>query len=76
MERKIRRAINFDLSTKALEEHYPKGIDDEDYCVLEFVAERGRFYRCDGVGNLSHEEMEAFDQNRTWIDYYDSLVKN
>ena len=58
------------------EQYYPKGIDDEDYCVLEFVAERGRFYRYDGVGNISHEEIEAFDQNRTWIDYYDSLVKN
>lgn len=25
--------------------YYPLGVDDPDYCVLQFTAERGRYYR-------------------------------
>jgi general stress protein 26 len=24
--------------------YYPKGVDDEDYCVYEFTAEWGNYY--------------------------------
>lgn len=43
------------------EKYYPQGIDDEDYCVLEFVADRGSYYRYDGKGTLTREELAATD---------------
>ena len=52
------------------EKYYPKGIDDEDYCVLEFMAESARFYRYDGKGELSKAEMEAFDADRRFENGY------
>ena len=48
------------------EKYYPKGIDDEDYCVLEFVADSGRFYRYDGKGDISKEEIEQYDVNKVF----------
>lgn len=56
------------------EKYYSKGIEDEDYCILEFIAESGRFYRYDGIGNISYEEIVDYDKEATWIDYYDSLI--
>ena len=41
------------------EKYYPKGIEDEDYCVLEFIARGGRYYRADGKGELSASELAA-----------------
>ncbi len=41
------------------EKYYSKGVDDEDYCVLEFIAETGKYYRYDGKGELSKEEMQG-----------------
>ncbi|MBR4462885.1 MAG: pyridoxamine 5'-phosphate oxidase family protein [Erysipelotrichaceae bacterium] len=55
------------------EKYYPKGIDDEDYCILEFVAESGRYYRLDGKGDLSIEEMEMFDRSREFENGYVKL---
>ncbi|MBR2578496.1 MAG: pyridoxamine 5'-phosphate oxidase family protein [Erysipelotrichaceae bacterium] len=52
------------------EKYYPKGIDDEDYCVLEFIAESARFYRYDGKGVLSKAEMEVFDADRRFENGY------
>lgn len=46
------------------EKYYSKGIDDEDYCVLEFVANSGRFYRYDGKGDLSLSDIESFDVDK------------
>lgn len=43
--------------------YYPKGVDDEDYCVLEFQAERGRYYKYGDIGNLSADELHAYDAN-------------
>ena len=60
--------------TEGDEQYYPKGIEDEDYCILEFIAEKGRFYRFDGIGNISNEEILAFDQNATLINFYDLLI--
>lgn len=32
------------LWREGFEMYYPKGIDDEDYCVLKFTAEKGNYY--------------------------------
>lgn len=32
------------LWREGFEIYYPKGIDDEDYCVLKFIATRGNYY--------------------------------
>ena len=42
------------------EKYYPRGIDDEDYCVLEFIADGGRYYRFDGKGALSAADLAAY----------------
>lgn len=46
--------------------YYPGGVDDPDYCVLEFIADSGSYYRFDGKGRLSREEMAAYDQGRAY----------
>ncbi len=56
------------------EKYYPKGVDDEDYCVLEFIAESGKFYRYDGKGELSKEEMSGtgkFENGYTKLKMFD-----
>ena len=68
--------IHFDRGYKELlwnegdEKYYPKGIDDEDYCILEFVADSGRFYRYDGKGDLSKEEIDSFDEGKRFENGY------
>ena len=52
------------------EKYYPKGVDDEDYCILEFIAEGGRFYRYDGKGDISASEIEVFDKGREFENGY------
>lgn len=52
------------------EKYYPNGIEDEDYCVLEFVADGGRYYRFDGKGDLSLEDLTAYDASRSFEDGY------
>lgn len=52
------------------EKYYPRGIDDEDYCILEFIADGGRFYRFDGKGDLDAGTMEAWDAGREFADTY------
>ena len=52
------------------EKYYPGGIDDPDYCITEFTAEGGRFYRYDGKGTLSAEEIAAFDADRQFENGY------
>ena len=56
--------------------YYPKGVEDEDYCVIEFTAESGRFYRFDGKGDLSAAEIAAFDAGREYEDGYHSVHGN
>ena len=69
-------AVHFEREYKQLlwndgdEKYYPKGIDDEDYCILEFIAESGRFYRYDGKGDLSSAEIQAFDNGREFENGY------
>lgn len=55
------------------EKYYPKGIDDADYCVLEFTAESGRYYRFDGKGDLTNAELAAFDSGRDYENGYARL---
>lgn len=52
------------------EKYYPKGVDDEDYCVIEFVADSGRYYRYDGKGDLFSEEISDYDRNKEFEDGY------
>lgn len=53
------------------EKHYPSGIDDPDYCVIEFIAERAEYYRYDGKGTLSEADIAAFDANLSYENGYD-----
>ena len=56
------------------EKYYPKGVTDEDYCVLEFIADAARFYRYDGKGDLSADEMEQFDADCQFEDRYSKMT--
>ena len=73
--------VHFEYEYKALlwhdgdEKYYPKGIEDEDYCVVEFIADSARYYRYDGKGNLTHEEITAFDKGRNYEDGYAKTIK-
>ena len=55
------------------EKYYPKGIDDEDYCILEIVAETGRYYRFDGKGDLTYEEIRTFDAGKEYENGYNKV---
>lgn len=54
-----------DHSTKVLlwrdgfEMYYPKGVDDEDYCVLKFTAETVNYYHGLSNATLSIDELES-----------------
>lgn len=60
--------ISFDRKYKELlwnegdEKYYPNGIYDEDYCVIEFIAESGRYYRFDGKADLTAHDISTFDE--------------
>ena len=58
------------LWNKGDEKYYPKGIDDEDYCILEFIADSGRYYRYDGKGDLTNTEITAYDQGKAFENGY------
>lgn len=55
------------------EKYYPKGVEDEDYCVLEFAAESGRYYRYDGKGELTKADMDEYDAGRAFENGYKKL---
>ena len=55
------------------EQYSPNGVEDEDYCILEFVADGGRFYRFDGKGDLSAAEIEAYDAGKEFENRYDAV---
>lgn len=55
------------------ERYYPKGVADEDYCIIEFISDHARYYRADGIGNISMEELTEFDKNTEFEDYSDLL---
>ena len=56
------------------EQYYPEGVADEDYCIFEFIAERGRYYRYDGIGNITKQEIDLYDHNAEHVDNYDRLM--
>lgn len=68
--------VHFDRKHKELlwnegdEKYYPNGIDDEDYCIIEFIAETGRYYRYDGKGDISKDEIAVFDAGREFENRY------
>jgi general stress protein 26 len=47
------------------EKYYPKGIDDEDYSVIVFTADSGRYYRSDGKADLTSDEISSYDSSCT-----------
>ena len=51
------------------EKYYSKGVDDEDYCILEFKADHGRYYRYDGKGDISAQELTEYDQGSEYVNY-------
>lgn len=67
--------VHFDHEHKALlwnegdEKYYPKGVDDEDYCVLEFQADHGRYYRYGDIGCISANELAEYDKGREFENY-------
>ena len=54
------------------EKYYPLGVDDPDYCVIEFLADSGRYYRFDGKGALTADEIAACDCGRTYENGYNN----
>lgn len=54
------------------EQYYPGGIDDEDYCVLEFIAESARYYASSGSGDILWSEIEEYDRERELENCYQS----
>lgn len=77
-----RAAVHFEREYRELlwhegdEKYYPKGVEDEDYCIIEFIADSGRFYRYDGKGDLSASEIAAFDEGMEFEDRYAAVNKN
>lgn len=67
--------VHFDHEHKAMiwdegnEKYYPNGVDDEDYCVLEFRADHGRYYRYNGIGDISANELEEYDKGTEYVNY-------
>lgn len=64
------------LWNKGDEKYYPKGVEDEDYCVLEFIADSGRYYRYDGKGDLSESDIAAFDADKQFENGYNTVNNN
>ncbi len=60
------------LWTEGDEQYYPEGIEDEDYCVLEFVAESARHYVAGGSGYVLLSELEEFDKSQELKNYYNN----
>lgn len=54
---------------KGDEKYYPNGVDDPDYCVIEFQAESGRYYKYNGIGNISADELAEYDRGAEFINY-------
>lgn len=52
------------------EKYYPLGVDDPDYCVIEFTAEKAEYYRYDGKGTLGAEELARLDGGRAYENGY------
>lgn len=72
----VDRAFKQLLWNEGDEKYYPKGVEDEDYCVLEFIAQSGRYYRYDGKGDLSAKDIAAYDQGKAFENGYAAVHAN
>ena len=67
--------VHFDREYKAMlwnegdEKYYHNGVDDEDYCVLEFQADHGRCYKYNGIRDISANELAEYDKETEFINY-------
>ena len=52
------------------EKYYPLGVDDPDYCVIEFTADRAEYYRYDGKGALDAEAIARIDVGAAYENGY------
>lgn len=68
-----RASVHFDREYRELIWHpqdiqyYPGGAEDEDYCVIEFIADSGRFYSGSSEnykGDMTRQEIEAMTAGR------------
>ncbi len=50
--------------------YYPGGIDDPDYCVIDFTTDDARYYRFDGKGDLTAAEIAEIDADCALEDGY------
>lgn len=41
--------------------YYPGGVDDEDYCVVEFLADGARYCRLGDIEELSGGQIAEWD---------------
>ena len=55
--------------------YYPLGVNDPDYCVIEFIAESASYYRFDGKGELTKEKIAASAADAVFEDGYARLMK-
>jgi len=55
------------------ERYYQNGINDEDYCIIEFVADAACFYRYDGKGAITKQEIEEFDVDKEFANWLPAL---
>ncbi len=44
------------LWRNGFERYYPKGVEDEDYCVYKFTAQKAKFYPC-ALGTFDIKEL-------------------
>ncbi len=51
-------------------QYYPRGVDDPDYTVLEFIAEEASYYRFDGKGKLTKQEIDGYLPDAEFEDGY------
>ena len=52
------------------EKYYPLGVDDPDYTIIEFTADRAAYYRYDGKGTLNAETIAALDAGKAYENGY------
>ena len=64
---RARRAL---LWNEGDEKYYPLGVDDPDYTIIEFTAERADYYRYDGKGTLDAETIAALDAGKAFENGY------
>lgn len=64
------RALRRLLWNDGDEKYYPLGVDDPDYCVIEFTADRAEFYRYDGKGALDEKALARLDDGRAYENGY------